>query len=262
MKLHPLLVVPVLMALAGIAGCTTASKLGQVLMDPSVPVGALRDQPSQIAFSLHASPTQNSNAHTLDAEKYNGGATPAPYAISLNAGDILELTGKVETLLEYLHDQFPSPPLVAADDEQATVRAITEESSPGSYGNPALPPELPGPMPESAEQLATPVAIKILQLRDDSLLQNSGYELLDEDPAKALRSTFIRADDYVLAPGQFKFVGFTAIEPDTRFIAVIANYRDKENAIWRQSLRIAPRGHQIVLAVLLNDSHVLLKEES
>ncbi|MNT07377.1 Type VI secretion lipoprotein [compost metagenome] len=105
------------------------------------------------------------------------------------------------------------------------------------------------------------MAVKILQLRDDSLLRNSVYELLDKDPAEALRSTYIRDDDYLLRPGQFKFIPFAPIEAETRFVAVIADYRNQENATWSQVLRIPPRGHQIILSVLLNDTQLLLKEE-
>ena len=120
---------------------------------------------------------------------------------------------------------------------------------------------LPRSTTPATEAVATPMAIKILQLRDDSLLRNSLYELLDKDPAKALRSTYIRDDDYLLHPGQFKFIPFTAIEPETRFVAVIADYRNQDDATWNQVLRIPPRGHQIILSVLLNDTQVLLKEQ-
>ncbi|MCY1418077.1 hypothetical protein D9M71_336240 [compost metagenome] len=55
---------------------------------------------------------------------------------------------------------------------------------------------------------------------------------------------------------------FEPIHGDTRFIAVIADYSNQENATWQQVLRIAPRGRQIVLSVLVNDTQILLKEEN
>ena len=74
----------------------------------------------------------------------------------------------------------------------------------------------------------------------------------EQDPAKALRSTYIRSDDYLLRPGQFKYIPFEPIHAETRFVAVIADYRGHENASWRQVLRIPPRGRQIMLSVLVN----------
>ncbi|OCT21278.1 type VI secretion system lipoprotein TssJ [Pseudomonas putida] len=256
--------VALLAALIGFSGCTSLSKIGQVIVDPSVPVGPPKEHPTQVAFSINASPTLNGNAHSVEVPVEQPGAlAPSPYAVSLSAGDPYALTEKVGTLLEYLQQQFPamSPVAMPVDENDDLLRSPMEESTPGSYDDPTVVLTLPHTTTLAAEPVATPMAIKILQLRDDSLLRNSVYELLDKDPAKALRSTYIRDDDYLLRPGQFKFIPFAPIDPETRFIAVIADYRNQENATWSQVLRIPPRGHQIILSVLLNDTQVQLKEE-
>lgn len=121
-------------------------------------------------------------------------------------------------------------------------RAPHGRKYPGSYDDPTVVLTLPRTTTVATEPVATPMAVKILQLRDDSLLRNSVYELLDKDPAQALRSTYIRDDDYLLRPGQFKFIPFAPIEAETRFVAVIADYRNQENATWSQVLRIPPAG--------------------
>jgi len=260
----PSLVAGLLIALLGLSGCTSLSKIGQVVMDPSVPVGPPKDHPTQVAFSINASPTLNSNPNSLElASELEPVIEPSPYAVSLSAGDPYVLTEKVGALFEYLQEHFPamSPVDMPVDNGEDPARSPLEESSPGSYDDPTVVLTLPRTTTVAAEPIATPMAIKILQLRDDSFLRNSVYELLDKDPAKALRNTYIRDDDYLLRPGQFKFIPFAPIEPETRFVAVIADYRNQENATWSQVLRIPPRGHQIILSVLLNDTQVLLKEE-
>ncbi|MCE5985648.1 type VI secretion system lipoprotein TssJ [Pseudomonas sp. LM20] len=257
-------VASLLIALIGLSGCTSLSKIGQVVMDPSVPVGAPKEHPTQVAFSINASPTLNGNPNSLEmASEGEPVIEPSPYAVSLSAGDPYMLTEKVGTLFEYLQEHFPamSPVDIPVDEGEEPARSPLEESAPGSYDDPTVVLTLPRTTTVATEPVATPMAIKILQLRDDSLLRNSVYELLDKDPAKTLRSTYIRDDDYLLRPGQFKFIPFTPIEPETRFVAVIADYRNQENATWRQVLRIPPRGHQVILSVLLNDTQVLLKEE-
>ena len=253
-----------LTALIGVSGCTSLSKIGQVIMDPSLPVGPPKEHPTQVAFSINASPTLNSNPSSVKVTTEQEGALePSPYAVNLSAGDPYLLTEKVGDLYEYLQEQFPamSPVPMPTDDGDGPARSPMEESTPGSYDDPNVALSVPSSTTEGSEPLATPMAIKILQLRDDSYLHNSAYDLLDADPAKVLRSTYIRDDDYMLQPGQFKFIPFAPIEPETRFVAVIANYRNKANTGWSQVLRIPPRGHQIVLSVLLNDTQVLLKEE-
>lgn len=259
MSIRPYLSLALVCALSG---CTTLGKVGQVLMDPSIPVGAPGDQPTQVAFSLYASPTLNGNPRSHDAAVTNPVLEPSPYAVSLSAGDPLALTEKVQALLEHLQSEFPAMSPMTQEPQAALARSPMEEGSPGSYDDPSVHFEFQDYQPLSAEQLATPIAIKILQLRDDSLMLNSPYPLLDEDPSKALRSTYIRDDDYLLLPGQFKFVRFEPLEADTRFIAVIANYHNRPNATWKQVLRIEPRGRRIALSVQINDSQILLKEES
>ncbi|QXH37469.1 type VI secretion system lipoprotein TssJ [Pseudomonas muyukensis] len=254
-----------LTVLIGLSGCTSLSKIGQVIKDPSVPVGPPKEHPTQVAFSINASPTLNGNPHSVEVpgEEQPGALAPTPYAVSLSAGDPYALTEKVGTLFEYLQEQFPamSPIAMPVIEDADLPRSPMQESTPGHYEDPNVVLSLPHDTTWAAESIATPMAIKILQLRDDSLLRNSVYELLDKDPAKALRSTYIRDDDYLVRPGQFKFIPFAPIEPETRFVAVIADYRSQENATWSQVLRIPPRGHQLILSVLLNDTQVLLKEE-
>lgn len=262
--MRPTFVAGLLTALIGLSGCTSLSKIGQVVMDPSLPVGPPGEHPTQVAFSINASPTLNGNPNSLEVAPEPGPVVePSPYAVSLSAGDPYVLTEKVGALFEYLLEQFPamSPVDSPVDDGEDPARSPMEESTPGSYDDPTVVLTLPRTTTVAAEPVATPMAVKILQLRDDSLLRNSVYELLDKDPAQALRSTYIRDDDYLLRPGQFKFIPFAPIEAETRFVAVIADYRNQENATWSQVLRIPPRGHQIILSVLLNDTQLLLKEE-
>ena len=263
MKRHPL-AVTLLAVLIWLSGCTPLSRVSQVIMDPSLPIGPPKDHPTEVAYSINASPTLNGNPNSLDiATEHESVLEPSPYAVSLSAGDPYVLTEKVGTLFEYLQEQFPAVSPVVVDEGEGNDLAYSplEESTPGSYDDPTVVLTLPRTTTLATEPVATPIAIKILQLSDDSLLRNSVYQLLDKDPAKVLRSTYIRDDDYLLRPGQFKFIPFAPIEPETRFVAVIGDYRSQENATWRQVLRIPPRGHQIILSVLVNDTQILLKEE-
>lgn len=254
----------VLAAVIGLMGCTPLSRMGQVLLDPSLPIGAPPDHPTQIAFSINANPGLDIAADEPEAVTGRPSTLqPSPYAVTLSATDPHALTEKLDTLLTFMHEQYPAMSPVSADteDEEELLRSPLEESTPGHYEDPSVLLTLPRPIPATTVQAAAPIAIKILQLRDDSLLRNSLYQLLDKDPAKALRSTYISHDDYLLRPGQFKFVPFAAIHADTRFVAVVADYRNQQDVTWQQVLRIPPRGRQIALSVLLNDGQLLLREE-
>ncbi|MFR0716261.1 type VI secretion system lipoprotein TssJ [Enterobacterales bacterium BD_CKDN230030183-1A_HGKHYDSX7] len=222
-----LLLIALTSAFLASVGCTTLTKLARVIMDPSVAVGSPEDQPTEVAFSINVSPTINRNPNSLTA------------SVQGRSHQVLEETTEVSS---------PSWP--------------DTEDTPGSYAEPTVILDLPDAKAEASEQIATPIAVKILQLRDDSVLRNSLYQSLDKDSAKTLRSTYIRGDDYLLFPGQFKFVPFTKVHAESRYIAVIADYGSEQDATWQQVLQIAPQGRHIVLSVLVQDSQLVLKEES
>ncbi|MBH3346430.1 type VI secretion system lipoprotein TssJ [Pseudomonas parafulva] len=111
------------------------------------------------------------------------------------------------------------------------------------------------------EAVATPITFKILQLKDDSLFLNADLDLLTQNLKKALGKTYLEDDDYILLPGQFKFIDYADIHEDTRYLAVFANFHDQNGATWKQVLRLEPNGHKYALLVTLHDNAVAITEE-
>lgn len=258
MKPAPLM----LLACLALAGCTALSKMGQVIMDPSIQVGGPGDQLSQFSLSLYASPTINLNpSSTVDEAFVPNHLQPPPLAVNLSAGDSLELTRKLQALLDHLHQQHPA--MSHIEQEALDEPAMSPlDADLGSYEDPHISLGIKTvSAPAVAEDVTTPVAFKVLQLKDDSLLLNAAYELLENDLEKALGSTLVQVDDYRLLPGQFKFVGFEHIHAHTRYLAVIANYHDRDKAQWKRALRIEPQGRQHALLVQFEDDGVVLKND-
>jgi type VI secretion system protein VasD len=109
---------------------------------------------------------------------------------------------------------------------------------------------------------ASPIAFKLLQLKDDSMLENTTPEQVRENPKKALGSTFVSADDYVLVPGQFKFIDYAAIDEKTRYIAVIAAFNDPDAERWHHVFRLEPVGRKYALLVTLQGTRATITDES
>lgn len=109
---------------------------------------------------------------------------------------------------------------------------------------------------------ATPVGFRVLQLKDDSMLENADPERLRSAPEKALGSTLLAADDYILVPGQFKFVEFADVDEDTRYIAVVADFHTPNPERWHDVFRIESRGRKYPLMVMLQGSRVAITDES
>jgi type VI secretion system VasD/TssJ family lipoprotein len=245
-----------------LGGCTVLGKVGQVIRDPSIPVGGPEDQPSHYSLSLHASDHVNPRLISPGtALRDPEDPTRSHYKVNVQANSPLALTEKLQTVLDHLYETVPAHSPIAPQPSALVEISPIEDALLGDYEAQGV--SLSTPLHDTAlQQLATPIAFKVLQLTDDSLLINATFEDLNRDLKKTLGSTYIHVDDYLLQPGQFKFVDLRALNEDTRFIAVIANYYSVDVARWKQLLRVEPKGRQYALLVQLGDSQVDLKGET
>jgi type VI secretion system protein VasD len=121
----------------------------------------------------------------------------------------------------------------------------------------------PAPVPSARAFVnATPVAFRVIQLKDDSLLENADPDQVRREPKKALGSTYLTADDYLLVPGQFKFINYSALDEDTRYVAVVAAFHAPNAQRWYDVFRVEPRGHKYALLVTLQETRVAITDES
>ena len=109
---------------------------------------------------------------------------------------------------------------------------------------------------------ATPIAFRVIQLKDDSLLENADPDLVRSAPKKALGSTYITADDYMLAPGQFKFINYRELDEDTHYVAVVAAFNAPNAERWYDIFRVEPRSRKYALLVTLQDTRVAITDEN
>lgn len=327
---------PVILATSCLVGCGTVgdvlTKTGQILMDPSIPVGAPEDQPSQIGLSLYAADDVNPNP--LSANEPQAGGTESsnalsrtdaegPFELSLKTASRRELIDGLRNLLDELEDGRSStqtlnridrgssrvvqaiptsnpepldpalPPVSAISPHFVPARkfgrgiavatqgvtraplplAFLSEQPPGanagndgmtrglgqySQGQSLASPE-PAPLPGG---VSTPIAFKVLQLKDDSLLLNADPQQLAKDLKKALGTTFVAEDDYVLLPGQFKYIDFSRILEGTRYVAIVADFHDQNGAVWKQAFRVEPKGRKYALLLTLRGNRVAITDES
>ncbi|MEZ8129444.1 type VI secretion system lipoprotein TssJ [Enterovibrio norvegicus] len=105
---------------------------------------------------------------------------------------------------------------------------------------------------------ATPVEIQVFELEDDSMFLSGDFEQLSDDAEEALKSNYIDHRDYVLVPGQFKFIDPFEIEEDTRYIAIMARFSDPDISDWKKVIKIIPVGRQYHLLMHLDKNDVLL----
>ncbi len=91
---------------------------------------------------------------------------------------------------------------------------------------------------------ATPVEYQVFELQDDSMFLSADFDQLVEDAPKALKSSYITHRDYVLIPGQFKFVERFDLDADTYYIGVMARYSSPDVSDWKKVVKVLPKGHR------------------
>lgn len=262
----------------GLSGCTAMKKTLQVLKDPSIAVGELRDQPSQVALSLVTSAGVNPNAFAQE-EPVSGHDAGVPYRVNLSSDDLGSLLGQLKATTDALRGEFEATHGHVRDAGSIAVRGGQSEQEPVSHivnagdgaarqlgqyrdgistpdGEPAV-----SPATTVQARQANPIAVKVFELKDNGVFLAADADALMDKPEKALGKTYVDHDEYVLRPNEFKFVRFHTVKPTTHFIAVVAAYQDLHSVNWKAIWRIEPTGGRYPLLVSLDEHGVTIKGE-
>jgi len=89
--------------------------------------------------------------------------------------------------------------------------------------------------------VGAPLEIKIFELADDSMFMSADFEQISNDYEDILKSTYIKSYDYVLTPGQFKFVTEIEVSDETNYLAVIAYFSQPDLSEWKRSVKIVKK---------------------
>lgn len=267
--------------LLGVSGCTAMKKTLQVLKDPSIAVGELKDQPSQVALSMVTSDAVNPNAFAQQ-EPASSGDDAEPYRVNLSSDDLGSLLGQLKATTDILQSEFQAKHGHTPDTVSVAVEEAQPEQDPASHiigggdgvarqvgqyraedSDPDAAPDgaLETPVIPVQARQASPIAVKVFELKDNGVFLAADAEALMDKPEKALGKTYVDHDEYVLKPDEFKFIRFHAVKPATHFIAVVAAYQDIDSVNWKAVRRIEPTGGRYPLLVSLDEHGVTIKAE-
>jgi len=79
---------------------------------------------------------------------------------------------------------------------------------------------------------ASPVVVRVYQLRNDGEFNSADFFGVYEKEKETLGASLVSREEYVLAPGENRKLDLP-LNGDTRFIGVVAAYRDIRVARWR-----------------------------
>ncbi|MDH2432934.1 type VI secretion system lipoprotein TssJ [Pokkaliibacter sp. MBI-7] len=89
---------------------------------------------------------------------------------------------------------------------------------------------------------ASPLVVRIYELSSRSVFDSQDFFALYDNPDQVLSQDMLSKDELVLEPGSKKTVTLR-LDRKTRYIAVMAAFRDIENARWRDVVVADPEGY-------------------
>ncbi|NOQ64396.1 MAG: type VI secretion system lipoprotein TssJ [Methyloprofundus sp.] len=95
----------------------------------------------------------------------------------------------------------------------------------------------------------SPVVVRIFQLKNLGKFSESDFYALFENDKEVLGDDLVNSEQFYLKPGEDRSLKNT-VEPETHYIAVIAAFRDIEQAMWQDSIVIpAENTDQLMILV-------------
>ncbi|HEY1127907.1 MAG TPA: type VI secretion system lipoprotein TssJ [Roseateles sp.] len=95
----------------------------------------------------------------------------------------------------------------------------------------------------SVSQRPSPLRLRIYELRADSVFAKADFMSLYEGDRALLAADLVARDEITLQPGE-KRPYDKQLNPETRFVGVVAIYRDIDRATWRAIVPVRPNKTQ------------------
>ncbi|MDY0743302.1 type VI secretion system lipoprotein TssJ [Paucibacter sp. R3-3] len=91
----------------------------------------------------------------------------------------------------------------------------------------------------SASARPSPLLLRVYELKTDAAFGKADFMALYQRDQAELAADLVAREEYMLSPGETR--SFTKkLAPETRFIGVLAAYRDLEHAVWRKVVPVPP----------------------
>lgn len=103
----------------------------------------------------------------------------------------------------------------------------------------------------------SPVVVRVYELKSVALFESSDFFALFEKDRETLGGEMVRADEFNLSPGDRRSFE-RVLDPATRYIAVVAGFRDLERARWRASLPV-PMHRKSPASIIFDASTVTIR---
>ena len=91
----------------------------------------------------------------------------------------------------------------------------------------------------SVTQRPSPLRLRVYELKSDTAFKQADFMALYQADQATLGAELVARDELTLQPGESRVYART-LAADTRFLGVLAAYRDLEHAVWRSVVAVMP----------------------
>jgi type VI secretion system protein VasD len=98
----------------------------------------------------------------------------------------------------------------------------------------------------SASRRPSPLLLRVYELKSDAAFNGADFMSLYQRDQAALAADLVAKEEFIVGPGETKTFAKT-LAPDTRYLGVVAAYRDLEHAKWRSIAPVQPNQAQKVI---------------
>ena len=86
----------------------------------------------------------------------------------------------------------------------------------------------------------SPVVVKVFELKSLAAFETADFFALFEKSQETLGADLLERDEFALVPGEQKSLA-RELKPDTRYVGVVAGFRDLERSDWRATFPVPPK---------------------
>ena len=79
----------------------------------------------------------------------------------------------------------------------------------------------------------SPIVVRLIELRHPAAFENADFFALYQNPRQALAPDFVTQEEFELRPGSWRALK-VHVQPGSRYVGVLAAYRDLQETRWRQ----------------------------
>lgn len=83
----------------------------------------------------------------------------------------------------------------------------------------------------------SPLVVRVYQLRSLDIFKHADFFAIYENELATLGQTYVQRNEFELQPGMKQDYDYT-IDPSTKYIGVLAAFRDLDNARWRSFVQL------------------------